>query len=619
MPGPGGAAGSNAPPNALAGQGGGIHIIDPRVDHTGNGGMGGSAIGGAAGGAAGGGGEPPPVQGTLELVAGRLGGPGNLDGVGTAARLDGAWYKAFDQDHLLFVNDDSNLRVVDLNAAQVTTLGKLPAGEDLFFQRGALYLVDLGDWRLLEISQADGHTTSTVSLSPARPDATLSDVTSWPDGDAMFWVSSDGKLLRVDTATGVITATAIIGFPAGCYAGASMMTRPSTMLVAVNGVSPPVNEVLAIDTVTAMATLVATVPADRLVLQLDPGGQFAALDGGSTMPIQGGVAPPFAVDAPITPGPHGSVVIADGDGIALWDRSSATLTWSVGLSRPVGPENLGPAQAVILSRGLRGIAVQGKNAYLTGALDDGLAVLDLTTNVVSSLTQASVIAAAAVLPAPDGTLYLSAVSDCSLRRFDPATGSVVALPSPDPRDCLSRAGGNPTNPGNHNWVKAGMTFLDGSLFVASQGVGALEQIDLATGWGTVHPYYGDLAGTGVVQNDGMAALAVGSDGLLYGVDGQYLYRFDDARQTATIIGPGSVSVAADRQGHVYTTDRDTVLRYDIATGRMRAVAGVPGSVGVLLGPLPGSLNAPLGLAVTDGGDLLIGNTGEQVILRAHFQ
>jgi len=617
-----GGRGGGTPPTGLGGAGGGVRVINPGLVQPGTAGIGGGPSGGSGGvGTGGAGGAATPVAGTLALVAGRLGGPGNLDGVGPYARLDTAWYKAFDQSDRLLINDDGRLRAVDVGTHRVTTLGALPLSfpEDIFFQRGALYLVDLNDWQLIQVSPVDGHGLATISLHPSRPEALLSEVTSWPDGQGMFWVTADGELLQVDTTSGAITSPAITGYPPSAYPGATVMTGPSTMLVFVNGIDPPVNQILSIDVATAAATVVAAVPADRVVMAIDPGGEFAALDGGMAMPIGAGVAPAFTVDGPMTLGPQGSLLIPQGDSIASWDRhSSAPAPW-VGLDRPAGPENLGPGESTIFAHGPRSLAARGTKAYLPGALTDGLAVVDLTTNVVSSLTEPSAINAAAVMPAPDGTLYLSDLSDCSLRQLSPVSGAVVLLPSPPSGPCLNYPGGMPTNPANHNWVRAGMALLDGSLFVASEGVFALQQLDLATGEARLHDFYGQVQGTNLSYYYGMAGLAVGSDGLLYGVDGRNLYRFDPTRQTATIIGPGSFTVAADQQGHVYTTDTDTVLRYDLATGQVRTVVGVPGSQGVSLGALPGSLSGPHGLAVTDGGDLLIGNTGEYVLLRAHFE
>ena len=147
-------------------------------------------------------------------------------------------------------------------------------------------------------------------------------------------------------------------------------------------------------------------------------------------------------------------------------------------------------------------------------------------------------------------------------------------------------------------------------------LGWIEQLELAQQTAILHGLVVDPLAQ---PFSGFIGLAVGSDGVLYAVDGRFLYRFDPELRTATRIGPCGGSIAADKQGHLYMTEEATVVRIDIATGQVRAVVGAPGAVGVSLGALPGSLNDPRAVAVTDSGDLLIANAGEYVVLRARFQ
>ena len=199
-----------------------------------------------------------------------------------------------------------------------------------------------------------------------------------------------------------------------------------------------------------------------------------------------------------------------------------------------------------------------------------------------------------------------------------AGGGLDATPTPllpAMGTCLT-SGSNDTT--RTDWVSSGLAVFDGSLLMVSSGVDGIVQIDPVQGTRSFRGFF-DRAGAGEPDRLQLSGAAVGSDGLLYVVDGKDLYRIDHGLHTATVAGRGGDSVAADGQGHLFTTDADSVLRYDIATGQMLRVVGVPGSAGVSLGALPGSLNHPRGLAVTASGDLPIGNSAEYVVLRARFQ
>jgi len=575
--------------------------------------------GGAGAGVGGAGGAPPPLSGVLELVAGQLGGGGNLDGVGANARFVDTVWVAFDQDdNRVFVND-GQLRAIDGDTGRVTSLGLIPDG-DIRYQRGALYVVQLSVPQLTRLSPVDGHVTAVTALGPDQLAGGLAPLVSWPQGDAMFQVSDDGQLSRVETATGAVSSVPLAGFPASVFLWDFVMTGPSTILAYAYsgaGAAQPINEILSIDVTTATATVVATLASDEGVSAIDPAGQFAAMSDGHAKALGTGAVPSFEIYGDLSVGPHGSLLIGLGTSLWSWDRVAPDPTSWVGLDRPAGPENLGPGSGVTFLQGPLGLATRGSKAYLTGAFSDGLAVIDLPSGVVSSLTQPSAVGAAAVWPAADGTLYLTERSDCSLWRLGPEPNATpTPLPSPPSAGCLFRGGGMPTNPANHNWVTSALVQLGGSLLMTSNGLGLVEQIDLARQTASLHYLTVDSQ---VQPFGGFIALAVGSDGLLYAVDGRYLYRFDSALGTATRVGPGGSGLAADQQGHLYLSVGDTVLRYDLATGQLRTAVGVPGSVGVSLGALPGSLNYPGSLAVTDAGDLLIGNTGEYVVLRARFQ
>ena len=59
---------------------------------------------------------------TLDLLAGRPGGPGWVDGALADAHLAGPWALASDGSGHLYVIDGNTVRAIDVAAAQMTTL-----------------------------------------------------------------------------------------------------------------------------------------------------------------------------------------------------------------------------------------------------------------------------------------------------------------------------------------------------------------------------------------------------------------------------------------------------------------------------------------------------------------
>jgi streptogramin lyase len=125
--------------------------------------------------------------------------------------------------------------------------------------------------------------------------------------------------------------------------------------------------------------------------------------------------------------------------------------------------------------------------------------------------------------------------------------------------------------------------------------------------------------TGSLNGGYPTGIAAGSDGQLYVAANGYILRVDPALGGGIPIATGGARLAADQSGHLFTTFGNSVLRIDIASGATTRIIGTAQTTGVVLGPLPGSLNKPEAIAVTSSGDLLVGNSGELVILRAHLQ
>jgi len=590
----------------------------------------------------GGAGGTSPATGLLQVLAGQPGGPGNIDGTGPAARFALLESVAFDpDDNRVFVLDGSVVRAIDGDTARVTTLPVTPAHAldalivgQILYQRGVLYVaatVDVSDIPTITPISLNG--TAGPPVTARIGGAFFGALVGWPSGDALFQVTNDGRLFRVNPTDGSVTMTTLAGFPPSSSVDSTVMTAAGTILVVVATALDDGSwsrQVLSIDVASGSVASVAALPSDVSTWVLDPYGEFVVgTDASSTQKVialGSSVAPSFPLGVRLTRGPHGDLLIQRGFQISRWDRRSAAPTTWAGLDRVTGIERLGPAAQSVFSSAPISLATSGNVAYLPWALvttnalwanPDGLATVDLQTNVVASLTTAHAADAATVIPAPGGGLYVLERNDCSIWLLSPDPAVPDLQIGPAWGACQS-TGGNPLNPANHNFARPGLASFDGSLILVGNFTPGVTQIDPVAHTTVTRPF-SDLAYSNKLQHLGTAGAAVAADGLLYVAAGGLLLRVDHGLGTATVVGPGGASVAADRNGHVYTTQTDTVLRLDLATGRIQTVVGTDGSKGIITGPLPGSLNHPQGLAVTDDGDLLIGNADEYTVLRAHFQ
>jgi hypothetical protein len=68
---------------------------------------------------------PPPTDFELQLVAGNTGGPGNVNGVGAAARFAAPAGVAVDSSGVVYVADQNNSVVRRIDHGEVTTLAGL--------------------------------------------------------------------------------------------------------------------------------------------------------------------------------------------------------------------------------------------------------------------------------------------------------------------------------------------------------------------------------------------------------------------------------------------------------------------------------------------------------------
>jgi hypothetical protein len=129
----------------------------------------------------------------------------------------------------------------------------------------------------------------------------------------------------------------------------------------------------------------------------------------------------------------------------------------------------------------------------------------------------------------------------------------------------------------------------GNLFVADTKNHTLRKVTIATG--------------AVTTVAGMA----GNPGFANGSGSNALFNYPYA-------------VTSDGAGGLFVGDVDNhmVRRFIIASQVVTTAVGSPSNLGVVLGPLPGGLNTPVGLAFVSGQGLFIVDQVENAILVAQF-
>jgi sugar lactone lactonase YvrE len=128
----------------------------------------------------------------------------------------------------------------------------------------------------------------------------------------------------------------------------------------------------------------------------------------------------------------------------------------------------------------------------------------------------------------------------------------------------------------------------GNLYVADKGAHAIRKVIVATRM--------------VSTVAGFAGVPGSTDGL--GADVRF-----NSPTALTLDGAGNLYVADSGNG--------TIRKMDLQSGRVTTWLGVPGRLGVRLGPLPAGLNSPQGLVAISATELAIADSAENAILLAH--
>jgi sugar lactone lactonase YvrE len=233
----------------------------------------------------------------------------------------------------------------------------------------------------------------------------------------------------------------------------------------------------------------------------------------------------------------------------------------------------------------------------------------------------------------NGNLYVADAGNSTIRRVSPE--GVVTTLAGKAGVCGSADGAGPSA----QFCSPQGIVLDrrGNVFVADTQNHTVRRIDAN---GNVSTVAGSAGVCGGADGRGGSARLCGPRDLTMD-DGGNLYVADTANSTIRRISPaGDVSTLAgraeqcdaadgngadsrfcrpesitiDTAGNLYVADTgNATIRQITPRGAVTTVAGVPKRNGIVLGPLPGGLHAPLGIALIDTGTLAV--TSNNLVLK----
>jgi uncharacterized protein YjiK len=599
------------------------------------------------------------ATGVVTTLAGSAGLPGRNDGTGAAARFNQPWGVAVDGAGNLYVADSGNatIRKVVVATGVVTTLAGSAGGFNYptgvaVDGAGNLYVADNGVSTIDKVVVATGVVTT---LAGSAGTTGSSDGTGaaarfnqpWGvaiDGAGNLYVadSFNGTIRKVVVATGVVTT----------LAGSAGMHGSSDGTGAAASFSFPYG--VAVDSAGNLYvadfrnyTIRKVVVATGVVTTLaGTAGMTGSSDGtGATARFSGpaGVAVDGAGNLYVTDTPNSTlrkVVVTTG--------VVTTLAGTVGM--PGSSDGTGAAARF---NSPEGVAVDGAgNLYVADFGNQTLRKVVVATGVVTTLAgtagtaggnDGTGTAARFFNPqgaAVDGVGNLYVTDSYTIRKVVVATGVVTTL--------AGTAGMSGSSDGtgaaarfNRPWGVA--VDSAGNLYVADTDNYTLRQVVVATG--VVTTLAGTAGMSGSSDGTGAAARFSGPEGVA--VDGAgNLYVADTGNQTLRQVvvatgvvttlagsvgmtgssdGTGSAAlfkypegVAVDGAGNLYVADfgNSTIRKIVLQSGVVTTFLGVAGQVGVKLGPLPGGLNGPSGVAALPNGELFITDSSENVVLTA---
>ena len=582
---------------------------------------------------------------TLALLAGNAGGPGSLDGTGSAASFNGVLGLASDGAGNLYAADSVNdtIRKVVLATGAVTTIAGTagapgtadgigaaarfdePAG--VAFDGGNLYVADSGNCIIRKIVLATGAVTTIAGTAGAagKVDAVGAAARfTRPQGVA---TDGAGNLYVADTYNDVVRQIVLASGAVSTISGASPGLPDSVasdgagnLYVAGYGGST----VSKIDLATGVSTSLTppNVGASGTTgLAIDRAGSLYFADGNSAV---------FALNLT-----SGAATLVAGSTI---DAGAPTFSAPSGLALD-GAGNLYVADGGSMIR---------KVALATGAVTTLAGSSAVGGSADGAGSSASFNGAAGLVLDGAGNLYVADKGNSAIRKIAIKTGVVTTA--------VFSSSYGPYGEGLALLSPTGLA-LDGAgnLFVADTGNMTITEIALSTG--ALTTFAGELGynfetdGTGYDPSQpwhqgaatfsypvGLAFDVAGSALFVTDLTGPTVRRVlladgstttvrpsgddggiddagsDDAGAPARLRGPQGI--VSDGAGNVYVADSasDTIRRVVLATGEVTVLAGSPGLAGSADGTgSTARFNYPIGLASDGAGNLYVADSASATI------
>jgi sugar lactone lactonase YvrE len=592
---------------------------------------------------------------SLGFLAGGLGGPGNLDGTGVAARFNYPAGIASDGAGNLYVTDWSShtIRKVVIATGAVTTLagaaGQYGGGDGTGANArftdpygiavdgaGNLFVADSGNNAIRKVVIATGAVTTLAGSG--SPDYGTADGTGAAARfNSPYGIASDGagSLYVADTTNSTIRKVVIATGAVTTLAGAADQTGSADGTGAAASFDHPfgivgdgAGNLYVADTNngTIRKVVIATGAVTTLA---GAAGQFGSADGT-------GAAASFASPQGITRDEAGNLFVTDGGGdtirkIVIATGAVTTLAGAAGQSGAAdgtGASSRFYAPAGIASDGAGNLFVADHNNHTlrkvvvaTGAVTTLAGVPPPQGDSADgSRTAARFNWPRGVASDGSGQLYVADTNNHTIRTITLATGAVTTL--------AGKAG----QPGDADATGAEARFdtpvdvaSDGSgnLYVADYNNSKVRRIVVATGAVTT------LAGSGgffSVDGIGPAASfywmdAVTADGAgnLFVADNTTIRKIVIATGAVTTLvhrvgtspeDPASNGIATDGAGNLFFSDHCSIMKVALATSAVTTFAGDPYTAGSVDGTgVAARFQAPRAIASDGAGNLYVADGG----------
>ena len=523
------------------------------------------------------------ASGKVTTFAGKAGMGATLDGVGTAAAFFNPIGLAWDGARTLFVGDPTacNIRKVDLQTAQVTTLAGTPSGMPpncghadgtgaaaqfgfihsiAFDGQGTLYVSE--DQYLRKVVVTSGVVTSVPFSSP---DSYTNQLAS--DGNGGLWVAAN-TVGQVNVATGAVTTVTSPSFP-----GVRWYISAYAMTIAPDGtpyVGMP-DAIYSVDAANHLATLIGGVHG----YASDPNKYNATVDG----PLS---TTKFNYVNGIDVGSDGILYTRANDTWVALDLMAHT---SMKVTGPMDfpccmdfrSDGKGTIYAVGYDQTFRSVSIGSTSSTIIAGTINETGFADGTGQQVKFNQPAGV-----AVDWARGTAYIADTFNAVIRRVVLATGQTT-------------------------------TFLG-----TANMVGYVDDIGSAARLAHPRALVYDGAGTLYFGDDSRIRKATVPGGLVSTVAGSIDQGSADGPPgTGQVYSPNGMILDAAKQ-NLYVTDQlnNTVRKVSLATGDITTVAGQVGHAVDAPGPFEtATLNQPQQIVFSPTGDLLVATPREQSILR----